>query len=70
MQRSFSEFLDRVSEFFASRKGLLPVIGMVLVLVNLLLQFVPGLGLVADSDFFLHLGVIVAIFGFMLSWAL
>ncbi len=65
-----SKFLDHASEFLAHRKGLLPIIGLVLILVNLLIQFIfPG-SLLADSNLFLHLGVIVAIFGLMLAWAL
>ena len=65
----FSKFLDQMSNFLAHRKGLVPLIGSVLVLLNFFVQFLP-LGGFAESDFFLHLGVIVAIIGFMLAWAL
>lgn len=65
-----SKFLDHASEFLAHRKGLLPIIGLVLILVNLLIQFIfPG-GFLATSNLFLHLGAIIAIFGLMLTWAL
>lgn len=65
-----SKFLDRMSEFLAHRKGLLPIIGLVLILVNLLVQFIfPG-GLLASTNLFLHIGLLVAIFGLMLAWAL
>ncbi len=38
-----SKFLDRMSEFLAHRKGLLPIIGLILILINLLIQFIiPG----------------------------
>ena len=70
MKKQFGEFLDNVSHFFAYRKGLLPMIGLVLVFINLVLQFFPGLGWVTSSNLFLHLGIILAVFGFMLSWAL
>ena len=65
-----SKFLDRMSEFLAHRKGLLPIIGLVLILINLVIQFIfPG-GFLASSNLFLHVGLLVAIFGLMLSWAL
>ncbi|CAG0990615.1 hypothetical protein ARNL5_03205 [Anaerolineae bacterium] len=65
-----SKLLDRMSEYLAHRKGLLPTIGIVLILVNLLVQFIfPGSPL-AFSNIFLHIGLVVAIFGLMLSWAL
>jgi len=65
-----SKFLDRMSEFLAHRKGLLPIIGLVLILVNLLVQFIfPG-GFLASTNLFLHIGLLVAVFGLMLAWAL
>ncbi len=70
MKRKLSQLLDDLSAFMAPRKGLLPFIGLILVIINLLLQFIPGLGWFADSDLLLHLGVILAIAGFMLAWAL
>ena len=65
-----NQFIDTLSEFFAQRKGLIPLIGIVLVVANFILQFFPQLGWLMTSDLFLHLGVILAIFGFMLAWAL
>lgn len=65
-----SKLLDRMSEFFAHRKGLLPIIGLILIVFNLLIQFIfPG-SILATSNLFLHIGLIFAIFGLMLSWAL
>lgn len=65
----FSKFLDRASEYLAVRKGLLPLIGLFLIVLNFILQFfVPGW--LTESDFFLHLGLVIAIFGLMLAWAL
>ena len=65
-----SKFLDRMSEFLAHRKGLLPFIGLFLILVNLLIQFIfPG-SFLAETNLFLHIGLLIAIFGLMLSWAL
>lgn len=66
-----SKLLDLLSEFLAHRKGLLPLIGILLIGLNLLLQFifVPDFWLVS-SNLFLHIGLIIAIFGLMLAWAL
>lgn len=65
-----SKLLDRMSEFLAHRKGLLPFIGLFLILVNLLIQFIfPG-SFLAETNLFLHIGLLASIFGLMLSWAL
>ena len=69
MFQKINQWLDVASEFFAHRKGLLPILGVVLVVLNLIVQFLP-LGWFAQSDMLLHLGVVVAIIGFMLAWAL
>lgn len=65
-----SKLVDSASNYFAHRKGLLPMVGILLVIVNFILPFIFGLNLITGSNLFLHLGVIVAIFGFMLAWAL
>lgn len=65
-----SKLLDFLSNYLAHRKGLLPVIGLILLIVNLILQFViPGSFLVT-TNLFLHIGLFVAILGLMLAWAL
>jgi hypothetical protein len=51
-------------------KGLLPLLGMLLIVINFFLPFLFGLNWVTGSNLFLHLGVLVAIFGMMLAWAL
>lgn len=67
----FSRLIDNASDYFAHRKGLLPLIGIVLVIINYILPFIFGLdNLVTGSNLFLHLGIIIAIFGMMLAWAL
>jgi hypothetical protein len=65
-----SKFLDHMSEYLARRKGLLPIIGLLLIFLNLLIQFIfPG-SFLATTNLFLHIGLMVSIFGLMLSWAL
>jgi hypothetical protein len=65
-----SNLLDRLSEYLAHRKGLLPLIGIFLILVNLILQFVLQPFWLTTSNLLLHIGIIIAIFGLMLAWAL
>jgi len=50
--------------------NLLPLIGIVFVIINLLLPWWIPEGYISESNLFLHIGVIIAIFGFMLAWAL
>lgn len=68
MQR-LSAFLDTISEFLSNRKGLLPLIGILFILINFTLRLFP-LGWLTATDLFLHLGLVIAIFGLMLAWAL
>jgi hypothetical protein len=68
--RWLSKLVDSASNYFARRKGLLPLLGILLVIINYILPFIFGLNLITGSNLFLHLGVIVAIFGLMLAWAL
>jgi hypothetical protein len=66
-----SRLLDHASNYFAHRKGLLPLLGILLIIINYILPFIFGLdNLVTGSNLLLHLGVIIAIFGMMLAWAL
>ncbi|MFT3894821.1 MAG: hypothetical protein QM730_24590 [Anaerolineales bacterium] len=62
-----STLIDKASEYFAHRKGLLPTLGILLILVNFVLPFFMDSNFITASNLFLHLGVIVAIFGFMLA---
>jgi membrane-bound ClpP family serine protease len=66
----FSKLLDKVSEYLAHRKGLLPLLGILLIVINLMLQFILPPGWLVSSNLFLHIGLIVAILGFLLARAL
>jgi len=46
------------------------MIGILLVVLNLVVQFIPGMNWMAESDLLLHLGVLIALVGMMLAWAL
>ena len=65
-----SKFLDRMSEYLAHRKGLLPFVGLILIIINLVVQFVFPQSPLAFSNIFLHIGLVIALLGLMLSWAL
>jgi hypothetical protein len=65
-----NKFLDRLSEFFARRKGLLPIVGLLLVVASFIQQLIWPESWAAQTDLLLHLGVVVAIFGFLVAWAL
>lgn len=69
MLQRFNRFLDWLSENLAHRKGLLPLVGILLILVNLLLSLFAS-GWLVETNLLLHLGVIIAIIGFMIAWAL
>jgi hypothetical protein len=64
-----SKLIDNASNYFAHRKGLLPLIGVLLVIVNFFLPFLVD-DWITRSNLLLHLGIIVAILGIMLSRAL
>jgi hypothetical protein len=69
MLAAFSKFLDHTSEFLAHRKGLLPLAGILFVLGNMIIRLaLPGW--LAETDLFLHVGIILAVLGFMIAWAL
>ncbi len=67
--KGLSGLIDKLSESLAQRKGLLPLLGMLLIILNFIIQFLP-LGWLSESNLLLHLGFLVAIFGLMLAWAL
>lgn len=70
MVTALNYVLDRIDEFLAHRKGLLLLISILFVLINFIFQFIPGMGWLARSNLFLHLGVILGLVGVMLAWAL
>ncbi|MCB9432774.1 MAG: hypothetical protein H6668_12405 [Ardenticatenaceae bacterium] len=63
-----NELLDKLGDFFGDRPGFLPLLGLGLIVVNFVLQLVPGpgSGWFVDSNLLLHLGLVVAIVGILL----
>jgi hypothetical protein len=70
MINTLNRFLDWISEFLAHRKGLLLLISILFIVINFVLQLIPGTGWLARSNLFLHLGVILGFIGIMVAWAL
>jgi hypothetical protein len=70
MAEKLNLILDRMSDFLAHRKGLLPLLGLIMVMINAILQFLPVTGWLVQTNLLLHLGIIVAILGILLAWAL
>ena len=60
-----NDFLDRVSDFLSKYPGLLPLVGLGLIILNLILQIFPGSWFV-DRHILLHLGLIVSLVGLLL----
>ena len=48
-------------------KGLPVLVGITLVLLNFVVQFIPVLAWFAETDFPLHLGLVVALGGLLLG---
>jgi hypothetical protein len=70
MAEKLNLLLDRMSDFLAHRKGLLPILGLLMILANAILQFLPLSGWIVQTNLLLHLGIILAILGILLAWAL
>jgi hypothetical protein len=63
-----NELIDKIGDFLAEKPGLLPLVGVLLVVVNFILQIFPGpgSGWFVDSNLLLHLGIVVALVGLLL----
>jgi hypothetical protein len=63
-----NELIEKLNDFLGERPGLLPLIGVVLIGINLLLQIVPGpgSGWFVDSNLLLHLGLFFGLIGVLL----
>ncbi len=67
------DLLKNTSNFLAHHKGLPVMIGVVLVILNLLLQLLPAwpvIGWLAQVHLFLHLGIIIGLLGVLIGDAL
>ncbi len=60
-----NDFLDKVSDFLSKYPGLLPLVGLGLIILNLILQIFPGSWFV-DRHILLHLGLIISLIGLLM----
>jgi len=58
MLSRLNRLLDVLSDFLAVRKGLLPLLGILLIIVNGILQFIPTIGWLAHTNLLFHIVVI------------
>lgn len=68
-----NEILKKISDFLAHNKGLPVIIGIVLILINLVLNLLPpwpGVYWLAKTDLLLNLGAALGLFGILLGDAL
>ncbi|NIO70735.1 MAG: hypothetical protein GTN71_17310 [Anaerolineae bacterium] len=61
--QNLTDFLERV-------KGLPILIGILLVILNFIVQHIPSLAFLGDSNLLLHLGVVVGLLGVLLAEAI
>jgi hypothetical protein len=59
--------LDYVSGQIARRRGLPVLLGVGLVVLNFVFQFIPGLRVLTTGNLLLHLGVVVGLLGLLLG---
>ena len=62
-------WLDRLSAFIARYKGLPTMIAIALVILNFIFRLIH-VGWLSESDFLLHLGVVIGFMGLLLAAAL
>lgn len=60
-----NKLLDQLSHFLGDRPGLLPLIGILLIVLNLFLQFLPA-NWFSETNLLLHIGLIVSLLGMLL----
>ena len=62
-----NRLIDYLSEQIARRRGLPVLLGIGLVLLNFVFQYIPGLEVLTARNFLLHLGVVVGLLGVLLG---
>lgn len=62
-----NRLLDYLSEQLARRRGLPVFLGIGLIILNFIFQFIPGLQLLTTGNLLLHLGVVVGLLGILLG---
>jgi hypothetical protein len=59
--------LTNLLDLLEKMKGLPILIGILLAILNFIVQYIPGLAFLGDSNLLLHLGVVVGLLGVLLA---
>ena len=62
-----NRLIDYLSNQLAKRRGLPVLLGIGLVILNYVFQFIPGLRVLTTGNLLLHLGVVVGLLGILLG---
>lgn len=62
--------MQKAADFLEKVKGLPILVGILLVILNFIVQYIPGLTFLGDSNLLLHLGVVVGLLGVLLAEAI
>ena len=62
-----NRLIDYLSSQLAKRRGLPVLLGIGLVILNYVFQFIPGLRVLTTGNLLLHLGVVVGLLGILLG---
>ena len=63
-------WLDRLSSFIAPYKGLPTMIAIALIILNFIFRLFLSEGWLIETDFLLHLGIVVGFIGLLMAAAL
>lgn len=67
MNERINDLVERINGFLMRKPGALPLVGVGLIVVNFVLQVLPGSDAwIARSNLFLHLGLIMSLVGLLL----
>lgn len=67
MDERINHIIEAVNDFMVERPGITPLLGVLLIIINFLLQIYPGPDTwIVGSNFFLHLGLILSVVGLLL----
>jgi low affinity Fe/Cu permease len=61
---------NRLVDFLAHYRAVPTLIGIALILINLVIQFFPGLGWLRESQLLLNIGVVLGLGGILLAHTL
>lgn len=69
-----NELVEKLNTYLSARPGLVPLIGVLLIIANLLLQIIAGTesgNWFVDSNILLHIGAITSIIGLLVvrAWS-